>query len=602
MQNLHLQATIRPMEPQNRWLAFCGQRPTCLSLRSKKLLVARAPFLDVCTQSMHGHSFTVLGCTIIFLWNVPWPATRGRLEGSILERLRCMVKQFLDIWKPVWKVCHNGPKVSGLARLCPTIATLLAHQLEFSQHAAFEDFLILFNWNCLVKSLHHHGSMVMQTWDIVWSIQKGHHFHQGLQLALHSIWVTEMRWQYVTMQGHIHMRMWMPRLYQLRWGTPWYPQQMSLVSNNRSTCKVMKHQQQLVLCLNKARLQHHLMHRDLANAMQNMRTEVGIQSVFTLKPLTLRCLMEMLCHRHRSLKLDVIWGLMIHHLKTWCLPTRLPSMAMVPAVSICWDNCDRSSIWTLNPMLFYRNRILMSCCNMSWILMKIHMNLFRSSATAWKNSAFHMVHESHSLNLMNFNDWTALQTKLRLNVCLVFMSYLKTPYLLTRSALAHVLCALGEKRRTMLATRSGWEEADLWQGNILGCSPTEKPCSHRLPPTLQQESCPFVFLLWGNIKELWCLQLMWRMPSWQLRKSSPHVSGALTQVEPQFPTVLAEFCQVNVMVASYGTKIWWSFSKVAAWRWLRMKPTRQCCAQPKVIVWCWCTSMTFSSWDAERRY
>ena len=27
------------------------------------------------------------------------------------------------------------------------------------------------------------------------------------------------------------------------------------------------------------------------------------------------------------------------------------------------------------------------------------------------------------------------------------------------------------------------------------------------------------------------------------------MSGALTQVEPQFPTVLAEFCQVNVMVA-----------------------------------------------------
>ena len=50
---------------------------------------------------------------------------------------------------------------------------------------------------------------------------------------------------------------------------------MRLVSNNRSTCKVMKDQQQLVLCLNKARLQHHLMHRDLANAIQNMRTSGG---------------------------------------------------------------------------------------------------------------------------------------------------------------------------------------------------------------------------------------------------------------------------------------------------------------------------------------
>ena len=42
-----------------------------------------------------------------------------------------------------------------------------------------------FNLNCLVKSLHHHGSMGMQTWDIVWSIQRGHHFLHGLQLALH---------------------------------------------------------------------------------------------------------------------------------------------------------------------------------------------------------------------------------------------------------------------------------------------------------------------------------------------------------------------------------------------------------------------------------
>ena len=36
-------------------------------LQGPKLLVARAPFLDACTQSMHGHSFTALGCTIIFL-------------------------------------------------------------------------------------------------------------------------------------------------------------------------------------------------------------------------------------------------------------------------------------------------------------------------------------------------------------------------------------------------------------------------------------------------------------------------------------------------------------------------------------------------------
>ena len=52
---------------QNRWLASCGQRRTYLSLRSKKPLVARVPFLDVCTQSMHGHSFTAPGYTIIFL-------------------------------------------------------------------------------------------------------------------------------------------------------------------------------------------------------------------------------------------------------------------------------------------------------------------------------------------------------------------------------------------------------------------------------------------------------------------------------------------------------------------------------------------------------
>ena len=223
---------------------------------------------------------------------------------------------------------------------------------------------------------------------------------------------------------------------------------------------------------------------------------------------------------------------------------------MVQAVSICLDNCDRSSIWTLNPMLFCKNRILMSCCNMSWILMKILMNMFQSSATAWRNS---------------------------------------------------VMCALGVKRRMILAMQSGWEEADLWQGNTLGCSPTEKPCSHRLPPTLQPGSCPFVSLLWGNIKRLWCLQLMWRMPSWQLHKNNPHVFGAPTQVESRFPTVLAEFCQVNVMVAFYGTKIWWSFSKAAAWTRPRMKPTRQCCAQPKVIVWCLCTSMTFSLWPLGRR-
>ena len=50
------------------------------------------------------------------------------------------------------------------ARQCLMTATSLAHQLEFSSLAAFEDFLILFNSNCLVEPQHHYGSMAMPIW------------------------------------------------------------------------------------------------------------------------------------------------------------------------------------------------------------------------------------------------------------------------------------------------------------------------------------------------------------------------------------------------------------------------------------------------------
>ena len=89
----------------------------------------------------------------------------------------------------------------------------------------------------------------------------------------------------------------------------------TVVNNSQSMFRRMMSHQELVLYLNKVLLQHHLLCRDRASATQNMRTQVGIQNVFTLKVLILRCLMEMLCHRHRSLKLDVIW-LMILHLNT----------------------------------------------------------------------------------------------------------------------------------------------------------------------------------------------------------------------------------------------------------------------------------------------
>ena len=147
--------------------------------------------------------------------------------------------------------------------------------------------------------------------------------------------------------------------------------------------------------------------------------------------------------------------------------------------SVNLDSCDKSNIWTLNLMSVRKSKTLTSCCNTSLTWKKIHMSLFLSWTTAWKSSVTLTVHKNQNSTLMSCKDWTALQTKSRLNVCLVFRSFLRIPCLQMQSAWAHVLCALGERKRTKLAMQSGY-------------SLIMKPCSHRLPPTLPPGFFQFV--------------------------------------------------------------------------------------------------------------
>ena len=108
MQSLLQQEIIRPMELLfevksqfagiSDWSSHRLQRP-CLWLHASSLC------MGTCSQR-----------AIIFLWSVLWLATRGPQVAFILERLPCMEKRCLAIWKPVWNDFHNRPKESGLAR------------------------------------------------------------------------------------------------------------------------------------------------------------------------------------------------------------------------------------------------------------------------------------------------------------------------------------------------------------------------------------------------------------------------------------------------------------------------------------------------------
>ena len=204
---------------------------------------------------------------------------------------------------------------------------------------------------------------------------------------------------------------------------------------------------------------------------------------------------------------------------------------------------------------------------LSWILMKILMNLFQSSAT----------HEGTQLSLQPTRattwtwwtsttgqhcrsswDWTFVWSS-----CLTWRHptcWCEVP--------EHTFCAhLAQKEGRCWQCNRVEEKQTCGKGIHLVATRQRSLVLTGFIQHCNQDLAHLFSYFEGNIKRFWCLQLMWRMPSWQLSKSNPYVSGALTQVEPRFPTVLAEFCQVNVMVAFSGTKIYCQDPFIAAMFW-----------------------------------
>jgi hypothetical protein len=112
---------------------------------------------------MLGHLFTARNHFSVKRAMTSYERTTGRFYSgkvamygeTVLGCLKTSLKRFPQSTKGIW-----------LSKTT-VIATSLAHPLEFSLLEAFEDFLVLFNWKCLVKSQHRRGSMAMPLWDIV---------------------------------------------------------------------------------------------------------------------------------------------------------------------------------------------------------------------------------------------------------------------------------------------------------------------------------------------------------------------------------------------------------------------------------------------------
>jgi hypothetical protein len=69
------------------------------------------------SQSMHGHSFIAHGCTIIFLWSVPWQATREKQDGfsEKFGYLKTSLKRLPQWTKGMWlgKTMSNDFHIIG---------------------------------------------------------------------------------------------------------------------------------------------------------------------------------------------------------------------------------------------------------------------------------------------------------------------------------------------------------------------------------------------------------------------------------------------------------------------------------------------------------
>ena len=437
----------------------------------------------------------------------------------------------------------------------------------------------------LVKSLHY-GSMAMQTWDIVGSMQGGRHFLQGLQLALHSIWVTEMRWQYASTWGrgrsgpissgggHCSTAPVVPRKTSLLWRC-WH------VDASWRCCATGA----TVWRWTWLDWWHFIWKYDVSEqGCQAWRWSRQCQFAWTTAT-------DWACG-HRARCCFAFFS--VHRLLAFARSINtLLHAGYCRLINAVVNSSILVRRWTKRGRAIGGARCCFAragfwCHAATWV-----ESWWRSLRTCFRAQ---QPHEGTQLSLRpkRATTWTWWTPTTRQHcrpswdwtfVCLVFMACLKTPYLLTRSAWARVLCALAREGRCCQCNLV--EEKQTCGKGITWLQPYREALFSPASSNIATRILPISFLLWGNIKRPWCLQLMWRTPPWQLSKSNPHGLGAPMQVEPRFATsVLAEFYQVNVMVAFSGTKIWWSFSKAAAWKWPRMRPTRPYCAQPKVIVWC----------------